>query len=295
MAKPNPALVPGASPRPILGPAEVLEQFPRSVAEPEPAPKRDGLVAALAELAIWTEWGGEYAAAQSDLGRSTDTYLDGLGLDRGYGRGEGEADPGYLARIVAFPEVVTETAIRNEVNAILDRLGAGECELFDAQLDRWFVHTDLGVFDGGGNAVALWHSHVGGYGPEYPDRYLSSSQVDGLGDTIPFTPNSNPGGAWAFDDALGRFFVLRVPDLEVLNGLMAYLWTGQPQGTLQPEGLNPPEGFYVGDGSGPDPAAYLNPSVMPAASAYGAIVSRVTRMAGQSIRWSMWSDARLNP
>lgn len=290
MAKPNPALVPGASPRPIQGSADVLEQLDVTLRTEETATNRDALVGALSELAIWTEWGGEYAAAQSDLGRSTDEYLDGLGSDRGYGRGDGESDPDYLARIVAFPEVVTEDAIRAEVNAILARTNAGECQLFDGQLDRWFVHSGL---DGLGNEM-IWHSFIG-IGPEYPDRYLASWTANGLGDALPYTPNSDPGGAWAFADAIGRLFVLRVPDLEVLNGLVAYAWSGAAQNGIQPEAQNPPEGLYAGNGSGSDPAAYINPSAAPAEAVYSAIRSRVDRMAGQSIRWVMWSDARLNP
>lgn len=284
MAKPNPPLVPGASPRAITGPSDVLVQLDPTLRTEETAEKRDALVAALSELAIWTEWGGEYAAAQADLGRSTDEYLDGLGADRSYGRGDGELDPDYLARIVAFPETVTETAIRDEVNAILARTNAGECQLFDGQLDRWFVH------DG---SVTAWRSFIG-IGPEYPDRYLASWTSDAGGDALPYTPNSDPGGAWAFADTIGRLFVIRVPDLEVLNGLMAYAWSGALQNGIQPEGQSPPEGFYSGDGTA-DPAAYVNPSAAPAAAVYGAIRSRVDRMAGQSVRWVLWSDARLNP
>lgn len=283
MAKPLPALVPGASPRTITADADVAAQLSALLKAVETATNRDALVAALTALAIWTEWGGEYAAAQADLLRAAEEYLDGLGGDAGFGRGDGESDPDYLARVVAFPEVVTEDAIRGEVNAILARLNAGECQLFDGQLDRWFVN----------DGSTAWHSYIE-IGPEYPDRYLASWTSDGAGPR-PYTPNSDPGGAWAFADTIGRLFVLRLPDLEVLNGLIAYAWTGAPQNGIQPETLVPPEGFFAGDGTGADPAAYVNPSAATAEATYQAIRSRVDRIVGQSVRWVAWSDARLNP
>ena len=69
---------------------------------------------------------------------------------------------------------------------------------------------------------------------------------------------SAPGGAWVFADSLGRYFVLRVPDLSALDTTIPTLFDG----TLTELGT-PPEalglGLYVGDGSSPSVASQSQP------------------------------------
>jgi len=279
MAGPDqPPLTPGAGIRPVRSREDVLKQFSPEVLAEENAPVRDAIADALTGLLFACESWAEYACAQADVLRSTKGYLDAGGDDREIHRASGEEDEEYRERIFEDPPTVTLKAVRDEVNALLAPHTASQCQVFEAALDRWFL-TDG---DQG------WHSFPD-HTPDYPDRlYERDAPLNGGG-----IPNSDPGGTWVFDDCHGRHFVVRIPDLSGLNDLPTFLMTGEAEGSppyaLETFGF----GFFPGDGSDPVIAAYMQNDSQTTATLYAAICRKIDQLAGQSMRWSLWTDTRL--
>lgn len=176
---------------------DVHAAWPRDIREAEDAPVRDDIEETVLAILRAHELAAEQAAAQNDILRAEGPFLDTEGEERGIYRQAGELDPSYRSRILAFRSAVAPSVICALANAILAPYTA-DFVSYSEDNDRWFVH-DLGE-------TSLWESFVWDRDtrnvvPNYPDRLYSAIF------------NRGPRGAEVNPDALGRFFVLRVPDL----------------------------------------------------------------------------------
>jgi hypothetical protein len=278
MADPvEPSLTPGAGPRPVKSPDDVLAVLPAALKRADTAPVQDAIVDSHTALQFAYQEATEYALAQADVGRATEEYLDGLADDRGFARALHETNSELRDRVEAFPALVTPEAIRQAINQILARFTTKQCEVFEF-IDRWFVN----------DGTTSWHSFVATAtqfaGPSYPERFFSGDAPQQGGK---FVPNSDPGGAWVFSDTIGRHFVVRVPDLSGIGITFTY---GDPDPEID-ETIQ--DRWYVGDGSSSTNTSYINGDIGTALGVYQAIESTVNAIAGHSIRWSMWADPRL--
>lgn len=266
-------LIGGAGPRPITSSADILAALPDGLLEPEMDPVRDALVEALYGLLDEWQYRSDYAAAQADITRALNQYLDAQAADRSASRAKGEEDEPLRSRALGQQAVVTETAIVAAVNAILSLYTTTECQLLDGALDGWFIHDGT---DGNGGP-AKWHSFLGG-GPHYPDRLFTDDAINNDG---AFRPNSRVETARCFQDAVGRQLLLRVPDLGFNLRDAALVFDD----TVVPE-----FGFFVGDGTTVPAGAFLDASSEGPLALYRAIANLMDTVVGQSIRWDMTSD-----
>jgi hypothetical protein len=88
-------------------------------------------------------------------------------------------------------------------------------------------------------------------------------------------PGSRIGGAWAFSDHVGRYFVLRVPVLAGLGRAHAFV----PRAYVFDGGHR--AGFFVFDGAG------------SALGVYQAITNAINRIKAHSVRWMLHADPSL--
>jgi hypothetical protein len=258
--------------------SDVLAVLPAFVRRSDSAPVRDALAAALVEILSRYRQLSAYAAAQCDITRATGIYLQSLCAEHGVFKQDGESDDALRVRALTAPNLVTPTAILAAANAILALYTSARAQYAESALDRWFVQ----------DGSAGWHSFVGAQ-PQYLARLYPADAAANGGFV---RPSSEIGGAWAFADQLGRFFILRVP---VLTGL------GSAHAFLAADITAPVDArSFVADGSnaGGSEASgqvamfvYADPST--ALAAYQAIVNAVTRIKGQSVRWAMVADPRL--
>jgi hypothetical protein len=258
---PRGPVVPAGGDLPVVRDEDVLAVLPAFVRQSDTAPVRDALVAALTEILLRYQELAGYAAAQCDIARATGVYLDGLCEDRGVYRQPGETDEQLRARALTTPELVTPAAILAAANTILAPYTTIEAQLAESILDRWYVQ----------DGSATWHSFVDA-NPQYLKRLYpeDAARNDGF-----VRPGSRIGGAWAFSDRIGRYFVLRVP---VLTGL------GNAHGFV-------PQAFVFGGGHRRGWFLFRDPS--SALSVYQAISSAVNRVKGHSVRWLLLADPSL--
>jgi hypothetical protein len=262
---------------------DVAAHLPEALTNPAIDPIRDLLVDALTGLLQSYEYRADIAVAYCDVIRSIKQYLAALASDRGANKARGEDDEALRARVIGQQACVLETAIAAGVDAILSLYTDSKCSIVDSALDCWFIHDGT---DGNGGP-AKWHSFLGG-GPNYPDRYFEDDvNNNSAGD---FRPNSSIGGARVFNDALGRHFLLRVPDLGFNLRDAALIFDGTPVLGVVPPGIAAGGGFFVGDGSTVPGGAFLDASAEGPLAVYRAIASFVNSVAGQSVRWSLLSD-----
>ena len=243
-------------------------------------PVLDALVAGLLGMLVKHQGLADYAAAQADVTRATDEYLDGLGGDRGSHRASGELNADYRARTTAWKEVATPNAIASVINEILSPVTTSEAQVFESILDRWYVTDGT---DGAGGAPAFF-SFVGDglteMCPNYPDRLYEDDEASN-GDYV--RPQSSPGGALAFSDSAGRMFVVRVPELNDVDAPRVYASDGTP--------VDEP-GMYATDGTG-DGLAFVSNDYLTADETYQAIVDAVQRIKGHGIRFKLLVDRKL--
>ena len=247
-------------------PAAVLAVLPAFVRKSDSAEVRDALVAALTAILLRYEELTGYSADQCDIATGVGVYLEGLCEDRGIIKQQGETDDQLRARALTTPDLVTPAAILAAANTILASYTAIQAQYCESVLDRWFVQK-------GG---ASWNSFVGA-NPRYLARLYPEDAAANGGF---LRPNSRVGGAWAFGNSLGRYFILRVPVLDGLSQSHAFVATG-------------PGGFFASRGS-PDPTnafVYLAPTT--ALTAYQFIASAVNRIRGHSMRWLLSVDPNL--
>ena len=302
--------VPAGGDLPVVTQADVLAVYPPELQTSDPAPVRDALLASLTGLMLRHQETSAYSAAQSDPGRATETYEDGLFEDRGFYRVAADTDESFRARGLAVPGQVCRADILAVVNALLAPATPTLAQMFEPSLDRTFV-TD---------GSASWHSFIGtaGTAPQYPDRLFPDDvAINGL-----VRPQSDPGRAWSFSDAIGRHFFVRVPDIAgidqnlqlVYNGALlaagdsavpelggatpasfsGSLGIGQVMPSAGGQGLFVADGSNVGgfeaDGSA---ATFLFSLSTDSVSTYQAIVGAVERIRGHSIRWTLLVDSSL--
>ncbi len=252
--------------------ADVLAVLPAFVRRSDSAPVRDALASALVHILPRYRKLSGYAAQQCDITRATGIYLESLCAERGVFKQTGETDDQLRARALTAPDLVTPAAILAAANTILALYTSGRAQYAESILDRWFVH----------DGSAGWHSFVGAQ-PQYLARLYPADAIANGGLV---RPSSELGGAWAFSDQVGRFFVLRVP---VLTGLaQAHAFVAADQAA--PEDAR----SFVGDGSTKASAGmfvYASPST--ALAAYQAIANAVNRIRAHSVRWLLIADPKL--
>lgn len=262
---------------------DVAAHLPEALANPAIDPIRDLLVDALTALLQSYEYRSDIAVAYCDITRSIKQYLAALASDRGASKARNEDDEALRSRIIGQQACVTETAIAAGVDAILSLYTDEKCSIVDSALECWFIHDGT---DGAGGP-AKWHSFLGG-GPHYPDRYFEDDAVNNNG---VYRPNSAVGGARVFNDAIGRHFLLRVPDLGFnLRDAALVFDVASPVAGEVPPGIAAGGGFFVGDGTTVPGGAYLDASAEGPLAVYRAIANFVNSVAGQSVRWSLLSD-----
>jgi hypothetical protein len=261
----------------VTADADVAKILPPEYTEEPIAPVRDGLVRAHAAQQIAYQEKSDYAAEQADIGRARGRYLTGLGSDRGFHRQGSEEDEDFRARALAVPETVTPDAIVAAVNAILASVGAGECQYLESVADRLYVNATGGT----GNYAGLL-----GVSPISPMRlYPEDAAIHGGS----FRSNSSPGGAWVFGDHVGRFFILRVPNLASLDTAMPTPWSSSS--TAAQRALGTGSLFPRNTAQQNQAFVYQNPH--SALDVYKRIADTVSALVGQSVRWMMISDTRL--
>ena len=250
---------------------DLIEILPKFMKPSDPPPVRDAILAGLVAMFLTYQFRSDYAVAQSDILRATDFYLDGLASDRNYVRQLFEGDEDFRTRILSIPGLVTPTAIIETVKVLLASYSVIEPQILEASLDRWFA-TD---------GLASFHSFIG-TSPDYPDR-LYPSDLDRNGVE---RPNSEPGGSWVFSDELGRYFVLRVPQIPGTENQHMFISTGK--------------GSFVADGSNTSSqettdtdASFAFSIRQSALDVYNQIVTAVERIKGHSIRWLLFADPNL--
>lgn len=220
----------------------------------------------------------------SDVLRASGSALDGLGIDHEIFRQPGELDEDYRARILGLADVVTPDVIVAAVNEILAPFTSARARYFESEVDQWFVH------DG---SVVAWDSFVNvddntaQASPHYPDRLYPDDAVENDGDAI---DNREVLGAWAFDDTIGRYFVLRIPQLEAVDDLGSYSFDD----TVTDDGMFVANGTdEAGSESDGSVTSFLYTDQVQSDELYAAIVRTVEILKGQGIRWQAYVDALL--
>jgi hypothetical protein len=251
---------------------DVLAVLPAFVRRSDSAPVRDALASALVHILRRYRQLSAYAAKQCDITRATGIYLESLCSEHGVYKQPGESDDQLRARALTTPDLVTPAAILAAANTILALYTSARALYAESILDRWFVS----------DGTASWHSFIGAQ-PQYFARLYPADAAANGGFV---RPSSEIGGAWAFSDQVGRFFVLRVPVLTGLASAHAFVAAD----------LNAPADarVFVGDGSSKASAGmfvYESPST--ALAAYQAIVNAISRIKGHSVRWALYADPKL--
>jgi hypothetical protein len=255
---------------------DVKAQMPAWMLTDKEQPVTDALAETLLAVVLAYQHRSAYAAAQADIQRSTEEYLDGLGQDRTYERGETEDNPDYRARILDFPDLVAGWAIRAVVNALLAPFTATTCHVFEPTLDRLFIGPPSG---------ADWNSFIG-RNPEYPTRFYEQDAADNGGY---FIAGNEPGAARCYDDHAGRLFHVRIPDLAGLHDDPASVYSSVSLGNPDPR-QSGTIAMHIGDGSNSNVAAYLTASSAEAQSVYQAIINAVDQIKGHTVRWILEVD-----
>jgi hypothetical protein len=245
---------------PVESESDVLATLPDDIREPTTAAVRDAFVSSATEM--FREWQRRIASsvAQCSPERATGTYLEGLGQDHEVYKGVGEDEESYRARIFSVPKIVTPSAIIEAVNFILEDFTDRKAQLFESELDRWFCCSTSPVFIGAN--------------PQYLDRLYEDDSADNGGYV---RPQSAPGTAWVFSSDVGRYFVLRVPELVVDANIPTVSST---DGTV-----------FVSSNS--DHTAYMFENVSTESELYDLIISQVERIIGQGVRWQLYVDPSL--
>jgi hypothetical protein len=257
---------------------DVLAVLPGFVRQSDAAPVRDALAAALVAIIGRYRQLSAYSSSQCDITRATGIYLESLCREHGVYKQAAETDDQLRARALTAPNLVTPEAILAATNTILAAYTSVQAQYAESALDRWFVQ----------DGSAAWHSFIGAQ-PQYFSRLYPADAIANGGF---LRANSEIGGAWAFADQTGRFFVLRVP---VLTGL------AQAHNFVAADNAVPTDvRCFVADGSNASGSeasgalgmfVYQSPST--ALAVYQAIANAVNRIRGHSVRWLLIADSKL--
>lgn len=256
---------------PVSSVDDVLQILPAFLKQGDSHEVRDAILEALTAMMIKYQVLSEQAVAMSDVTRSLDSALIGLGEDRGVFRQESETLEEYRARILAIPNIVTPEAIIAAINAILAPFTDVEAEYSESVQDRWFVGT---------SADRDWHSFVwdatASDSPQYIDRLYEDDATDNSGY---FRTNSNPGGARIYADTIGRMFIIRIPDLSSIDTLGSF-----------PDSSSIADRFYIGPSGGMSAVRTIGTTML---DIFNTIVSIVSRLKAHSIRYMILADPKM--
>lgn len=238
------------------------------------APIRDAIIAAQTAMAMAYQQASRYAAAQNDPLRATDEYLQEIGAERGVSKNQGESDDAYRARINAAPGVVDPADIIAAANAVLAPFTNVSC-VYAERSDGWFV----------GDGSTSWSSHVfAGQGafsqPNYPDRLYGTITA------------RVPPGAMLNGDQYGRWFLLRAPDISLVDSTVASVFAGD-------QNVPVAGGFFLSssvasDGVTVQNATYLFDYTSTVDAIYASLVGAVEQLRMHGVRWSFLADPALN-
>jgi len=247
---------------------------------PEDAPVREAICDLITEHQKTYQYRSSYAAAQADVTRATEIYLDGLGEDRGVRRKPGESNLDYRNRIFNIENTVTPKAIIDLVNAILALYTNISAQIFESILDRMFITKASEP----SNYHCFLTSRAAGLPitPDYPDRFYAEKGY------------ASPGGAWLFNEnGNGRYFVIRIPELPNIQLSQPFFFN---ESTSNGNVMS-----FIGDGSNDNNsestglfgAFMVNTTITPT-DIYNAIIQAVNLIKGQGIRWQLIIDPTLN-
>ena len=238
---------------------DVLAIMPEKYRQ-EDQPVTQALASALAAHTSAHNKAVEYAAAQSDLLRATDKYLDGKAQDHGFVRALDESDEDFRARVLAWRNIATRDAVAEAVNAVVETYSTSEAVLIDPILDGWYVD----------DGSAVWSSHVwdesGGSWQNYPDQLYASRTNAGLLDAIPLSSDR------------GRCFGILIP---VIDNVADLMW------------IDDNEGCFVGDGSESVPMSFTSAWMKTATEVADDLLNAVESVRAHGVRWFALEDARL--
>lgn len=276
---------------PIVDQDSIAALEPHLVRDSDSAPVRDAIRAALVAMFTYYQDQTSGAAAQSDVLYATGIYLDGLGRDEGVFRDPNSepytqaGDAAYRARIITQGGTVTPQAICAAVNALLAPYTNIPCRYLESLLDRGYCRTNTT----NPNVAYVRNGQVvGNVDPTYVDRLYPNDAAQNLGASI---DSRRPGGFFCFSDTIGRYFVLRIPSLTLVDNSGAFAFDG----TLNSNGVTPESlgyGLFCTNGSVvPQPWwDFFRNAPATSIGIYQAIVNTVNRLVGHSIRWELIVD-----
>jgi len=277
-----PALVPDAAPLAVQTTEDALALLPEHLKRSDEHPVLDGLLESLVGILLEAQYRGSYAAAQSHVARATDRFLVELAADVEVRASEDEDDDALRERVGGPQAAATLTAIREAVNAILSPHTARKCQVIEPALDRWFVR---------GATAAVWYGGCVGAGisPPYGDRLYPSDSTRNEGLSL---ESSEPLGARAYTDHVGRIFQVLVPDLAGLMELEALAWGDPRPQSATPDPRTTGPATFAG-GTDAQVNFFARSSGATTESLLRSIVDTVDGLAGQSVRWTLLTDANL--
>jgi hypothetical protein len=265
---------------PVTSADDVRAVLPAFLLPDDPAPVRDAILAALTQILLTYQARSAYAAAQSDILRAVGRGLAEACAERGVYKQTGETDDALRARALTVPSLVTPAAILAAANTVLAPYTKVLPQYSEAAQDRWFV---------GGVAPRAWHSFLfkkatTSLSPFYPDRlYPEDASVNGGY----VRPQSSQGASRVYSDTVGRYFLLRVPDLSPLDASLAATYARASSGVAVPNRM------FVGRGMSATNTTYLRKIGASAVGAYQSVVNAIDRIKGSSIRWLLLVDPKL--
>lgn len=260
---------------------DVLAVYPEEYKQADATPPvQQAVVGAQLEMHLQWQSDADYAAAQSNIASAAGRYLDGLVEDRGLARSATEQDEFLRARALAVPKIVTPLAILEAVNAILSSYTSAQSQYLESVIDRAYLRL------------------VPPNDPEPPPQNYAA-----VLDTTPVSPmrlypedlaingaarvQCSPGGMWLFGDEVGRYFVLRVPDLSALDDQIPVVYGPSAKPPAIAVGR-----MFLGNSLVASPS-FLYDNTSTAIDVYTSVASAVTAIVGHSIRWKMVSDPSL--
>jgi hypothetical protein len=265
---------------PVTGDADVRAVLPAFLRPYDAAPVRDAIFAALTQILLTYQRRAAHAAAQSDILRAVGRGLTQACAERGIYRQAGELDHALRARALTVPNLVTPAAVLAAANTILAPYTPVLPQYSEAAQDRWFVGAD---------SSRVWRSFLFRHAttprsPLYLDRLYPEDTAANGGSV---RPQSSPGAARIYSDTVGRYFLLRVPDLSPLDASLAATYREASVGVAVGGRM------FVGRGTTPTSATFVRRIGATAVAVYQAVVNAVDRIKGSSIRWMLLVDPKL--
>ncbi len=259
---------------PVVDVTDVLAVLPDFLRPDDPAVVRDALLAGLTQILLTYQARAGYAADQADILNAVGGPLYEACAELGVYLQSGETDTQLRARALSQPSLVTPAAIIAAANTVIAPYSTTLPQYCESLCDRLFLS----------NGDAGWHSYLYFDGdiprsPDYFDRLYPNNAVQNGGYV---RAQSEPGAARLFFDTVGRFFILRVPDLSPLDNQIAGVFTSSDQGA-----------FYVGDGTSQSNTTYVRTIPTQSTAIYGAVINVINRIKGAGVRWELLVDPNL--